>query len=220
MILLGGLVTLPDTPLTEAQARDLLARAAEIDTTISPQTQLAELRKAALEAGIHPRAFDRAAREMLTALQGAKPSLWSQVRQNLIGAGLFWVTLTAIVQPLIWDHISEPGRTLGLLIACFGGIQMADRLGARLVRNALIAVTAGQLVLFGFSFAELPSIGANVLTWVAFLTGVLATTATAAYSWKDRRLSPPAPDSTTLEQSIITSSPDDAPLPLDGHRST
>ena len=49
--------------LSEEEVHRLLARAVELDAEGTPQTDLCDLRAAAVEAGIHPEAFDQAAKE-------------------------------------------------------------------------------------------------------------------------------------------------------------
>lgn len=187
-------------PLTDELARRLLARAAEIDARLDTPTGLEELRAAALEAGISPLAFDSALRELSPAATPIPISRWRTVRQNLIAAGAFTLILKAIFRPIVWLGMGDLARTLGILVAVGAGILIADRLGGRWVRTGLIALGAGQTVLFLFKLAGIASSGAHVLTWAVLGTGLLAAFAGAHFS---RPAAPPAsPDGIATSPSL------------------
>ena len=172
-----------DPPLSEAAARRPLARAVELDAQVGSAASLEELRVAALEAGISAAAFDAAAAERTARTVVTPPrTLWRILRQNLLAAGAFWLTLELAVRPAIWVNAAAPVRTLGELLAMAAGIRIADRLDAKFVRNFLIALGAGQGVLFVFHLAGIQAAGANVLTWAVTFTGFVATLAASYFS--------------------------------------
>lgn len=178
----------PQPPLTDEQARRLLARAAQIDARLDTPTGLEDLRAAALEAGISPLAFDSALRELSPTATKAPISPWRTLRQNLLAAGAFTLILKAIFRPIVWLGMGDLARTLGILVAVGVGIHIADRLGGRWVRTGLIALGAGQTVLFLFKLAGIASSGAHILNWAVLGTGLLAAFAGAHFS---RRAAPP-----------------------------
>ncbi|HKV75705.1 MAG TPA: hypothetical protein VJN95_14385 [Gemmatimonadales bacterium] len=172
----------PERPLTEDAARRLLARAVELDARLGSAVTLQELRTASTEAGISPAAFDAAVRE--AEVNEARPTLRSVGRaavQNLLAFGAFWVVLEGILLPVIRLNLSSPVRTLGMLIALGAGILISNRLHAGLTRTLLIALGAGQAVLFIFDLAGIHSGGANVLTWAVTFTGFIAALATGYF---------------------------------------
>ncbi len=178
----------PERPLTEDASRRLLARAVELDAGLGSAETLDQLRSAALEAGISAAAFDTAVRE--GEVTRARPTLRSIGRamlQNLLALGAFWLVLEGILRPAIWLDLSSPVRTLGMLIATVAGIQIASRLDARVTRTLLIALGAGQAVLFVFDLAGIHAGGANVLTWGVTFTGFIAALAASHFSARSAR---------------------------------
>ena len=138
----------PSLGLTEEQAHRLLARAVALDAQRRDAVSLVDLRAAAVEAGIDPRAFDRAvaevgvdAREAMTPL--VLPSRWAPVVANLKAAFAFWVALTLLTRvdrlfPADWTV-----RAVFDILALGIGVWFAFRFRARLA----------QVVLGGFSVA-------------------------------------------------------------------
>jgi len=171
-----------DPPLSEAAARRLLARAVELDAQVGSAASLDQLRAAALEAGISAAAFEAAVAEQAASPMATPPRTpWRILRQNLLAGVAFWLTLELMVRPAIWLNAAAPVRTLGELLAMAAGIRIADRLDASLVRNFLIALGAGQAVLFVFHLAGIQAAGANVLTWAVTSTGFVATLAASYF---------------------------------------
>ncbi len=178
-----------DPPLTDEAARALLARAVELDAHLGSAVSVSELRAAALEAGISAVAFDAAVAErQQRAAAVPSRSAWRLLRQNLLAGGAFWLILELILRPAVWLNAAAPVRTLGMLLATAAGIRIADRLDARVVRQLLIALGAGQAVLFVFELAGITGAGTNVLTWAVTCTGVVAA---LAESYQGRRALPP-----------------------------
>lgn len=186
-------------PLTDAQARRLLARAVELDAQLGSGVTLPELRRAALEAGISAHAFDAAVavvadeRAPVTVPTTPLPTtplpttplptiplrtaLGRALGRNLLAAGGFAVLLGAVAIGTRWLGAAPPLITLGTLLAMLGGIRVAHRLEGRLVRDGLVALGAGQAVVFLFQLGGVPVLQGNVLNWGTLFTGILATSA-------------------------------------------
>ncbi len=195
----------PEEPLTEDAARRLLARAVELDAGLGSSANLEELRAAALEAGISPTAFDAAAREF--EARRARPTLRSVGRaagRNLMALGAFWLVLEGILRPAIWLNAPSPVRTLGMLIATGAGIQISNRLHAGLTRTLLIALGAGQAVLFVFALEGIQNGGANVLTWAVTFTGFVAALAASYYGARRNRPAAPTDLDASLNAPVAT----------------
>src|SRR5579859_2417155 len=84
--------------LSEEDAQRLLARAVELDAHGQPLT-VDQLRAVALEAGIAPEAFDRAAAEAqgISAPPERYPSLWVMAKATVKAGFVTWVSLVALI---------------------------------------------------------------------------------------------------------------------------
>ncbi|HVX41962.1 MAG TPA: hypothetical protein VHB25_20540, partial [Gemmatimonadaceae bacterium] len=110
--------------VTDAIARDLLARAAHID---QDSTQLAHLRAAAVEAGISEAAFDEALREWRADSTRARMTTsWHQrILPNLGGFVVGWGALAVLAAadrlldaaPLVHKMTDPLGLLVGALVA-------------------------------------------------------------------------------------------------------
>ena len=167
-----------ESRLSEPDASKLLARAAELDARIGHAVTLADLRHAALETSISPAAFDAAANESRdSTVQRAPQSALAIVAINVGAASAFWILLKAAVFMSRQLGGAVPLHALSIQIATGAGLLLAHRLGARLARDVLIAVGAGQFVVFCFGLAGIHVTEPHVLNWGVLYTGVLATLA-------------------------------------------
>jgi len=140
--------------LSESQAHQILARAVELDSQHAAEFSMDDLRVAAIEAGIHPDAFDRAAAEVATAPGVAEarrhdaPSRWAPIVANLKAVLAFWVVLTILTR---LGHLLPDEWTVSAIrniLACGIGVWMAIRLRAAMVRVALTGTTSALMALF------------------------------------------------------------------------
>lgn len=113
-----------------------------------------DLRVAAIEAGIHPDAFDRAAAEIASVRRVDEggvigpPSRWAPVVDNLKAVLAFWVVLTILTRlgHLLPEHwMVSPIRNI---LACGVGVWVAIRLRAAVVRVALTGMASALMALF------------------------------------------------------------------------
>ncbi len=170
----------PTRPLSDAEARRVLARAVELDAQLGSGLQLPELRRAALEAGISAHAFDAAVAEQ--AMVRAEPVVHpvrvlalDALRRNALATGGFVLLLEVSTVTTRWLGEASLVQHLGMLLAMLGGIRLAHRVRGRLVRDGLIAIGAGQAVVFVFLLAGVTLAQPNVLNWGTLFTGILAT---------------------------------------------
>jgi hypothetical protein len=144
----------PSPGLTEEQAHRLLARAVALDAQRRAAVSLVELRAAAIEAGIDPIAFDRAAAELGpdTGVSALPPPLvrsrWASVVANIKAAFAFWVALTILTR---LGHLLPPEWTLSAvrnILAVGIGVWFAFRFRARVAQVALAGLSVALISLF------------------------------------------------------------------------
>jgi hypothetical protein len=158
--------TAPSPSLTEEQAHQLLARAVALDAQHRDAVALVELRAAAIEAGIDPIAFDRAAAELgpdacvPTVRPPVTPSRWAPVAANLKAAFAFWVALTILTR---LGHLLPPDWTVSAarnILAAGIGVWFAFRLRARVAQIALGGLSVALIsllvihLIFGIDAAQ------------------------------------------------------------------
>ena len=161
--------------LSEAAARRLLARAVELDARFGSMVTYEELRAAALEAGVSAAAFDAALGEHVSGPPATRNlPLRVMLRLNGLAAGGSYLFIAGGARVARWLGGSPTLLTFCLLVAVAAGVGLAHRLSARLTRDVLIAVGAGQLVVFAFSLAGIQVTEPHVLNWGVLFTGVLA----------------------------------------------
>ena len=140
-------------PLSEQVAERLLARASELDAVGSTAAKLADLRVAAMEAGISASAFDAALAE-LQAAQTQLPEaarnppprrsrLWTLTAAGatLIAAFALWVSLRAV--PAGQAARPDAGMGVGeetILLQCLSGAEAAQLLRPLLAESPGIKV--------------------------------------------------------------------------------
>ena len=167
----------PDEPLSDAAVRRVLARAAELELQEGAGLRAGDLRRAALEAGIRAAAIDAAMAEHTARTTHRSRGRW--LRDALLrnaGAALAFVgvlKLSAAAAGTLGGAVEL--RQLANLLSVVLGVAVAHRLQARVVRDGLVAVGAGQCVVFVFALAGVIVVQPHVLNWGTLLTGVLAT---------------------------------------------
>jgi hypothetical protein len=172
--------------ISEEQAHRLLARAVALDSQHRDAVSLADLRSAAIEAGIDASAFDRAASEVMPVVEttSTRLSRWAPLVSNLKAAFAFWVVLTILAR--LGRLVSTEWAVASIrdVLACGIGVGFAFRFQARVVQLALTGIGVSVLsllvvnLLFGIQSTQgggsrFAAIGAGVLgslAWAALVT--------------------------------------------------
>lgn len=116
--------------LSEVEAHQLLARAAELDARLEARVTTAQLSAAALEAGISAEALAQATAD-LEAGKLASPARNVVIRQGLASAGRV-VVATGLVWWLLVDASRPLAQGLALAFAVYGAYKALGWLGGRL----------------------------------------------------------------------------------------
>lgn len=160
--------------ISDAAAQRLIARAIELDARRTADVSVPQLREAVLEAGVSPAAFDAALAELRLTLQVAAPAApesprgriagpWARLRDRVRGAepaapatvpariavhGIalvaFWGALVLLMKLGGAADVAWPAQKLGAVLGTALGAWIAHRLGARIVKWPLLALTAAQ----------------------------------------------------------------------------
>ena len=141
---------MPDAPqpLSEDTARRLLARAAELDAQIGTAHSVAELRHAAIEAGITPAAFERALQDFPAEHEAPKVGRWQALWGPLAAVGSFWISLGTLARAATALGADWQVRGLVDLVALGIGAAIGRRLGARRTSAVLLGLAAAQFALW------------------------------------------------------------------------
>jgi hypothetical protein len=190
----------PSQGLTEEQAHRLLARAVALDAQRQDAVSLAELRAAAIEAGIDPMAFDRAVTELgpdvwvPASPSQVKPSRWAPVVANIKAAFAFWVTLTILTR---MGHLLPADWTVSAvrnILAVGIGVWFAFRFRAKVAQIALAGLSVALISLFVIHliFGNDAAQGGPT-QFAVLLAGLLGVTVTALSGLLTRRSQGAAP---------------------------
>jgi len=146
----GKKTTLPHR-LSEVEAHQLLARAAELDARFGSSVTTEQLSAAALEAGISSEAFAQAAAELAAGKLGS-PARGSWIRASIVSIGLL-----ALSAGLTWWLLVDPKRPfaqgIALAFAVYGAYKCLGWL-SRGLSQGLKATTAGKAAIPGERTAE------------------------------------------------------------------
>lgn len=181
--------------MSEEVWRSVLARAAELDATDGTTLSVDDLRRAALEAGITPSAFERALLEVTSGL--AAPTKRRPILTTLMppvaAVGAFWGSLSVLARAAFFLGAGWQLRAGVNLAALAIGIAVGKRLGARRTTALLsgLAASQGALLLVHLIWGIQSAQGAAI-NWLALAAGVGgALLATLRAPRLDRESTPP-----------------------------
>lgn len=121
------------TRLSEVEAHQLLARAAELDARFGETVTTEQLSAAALEAGISAEALERAAADLAAGRLGSPT--WAVTMQKGVTTGLRVVAAAALTVWLLKDASRPLAQGIGLALAVFGAYVALGWLWRRLNRG-------------------------------------------------------------------------------------
>lgn len=205
----------PSPGLTEEQAHQLLARAVALDSQRRDAVSLVELRAAAIEAGIDPMAFDRAAAELgsdagvQTVRPAVTPSRWASVAANLKAAFAFWVALTILTR---LGHLLSPDWTVSAvrnILAAGIGVWFAFRFRAKVAQIALGGLSVALISLFAIHLIFGLDAARGGPTYFAVILAGLLGVAVAALSGTLARRGRDSTPASGLSARVLTASAED-----------